>query len=190
MRGDFAEARRDVEFRRGIKCRHKTPRDHVEDLRFRVVEVFRFRRRRNDGEVIADLGVVEDALVRLAPNFLERLLGVRLQRAGKIAQRLLNDRQIILRQGARIGARISQHLVPLVECLGDLERALGGETVASVRLALQRRQIVETRRDLRAGFLFLGNGGDGLALARGDDRFGGAPDPKCGRCDRARRHSF
>ena len=83
-----------------------------------------------------------------------------------------HDRQIILGQGARIGARISDHLVPLVKRLRDLERAPGGKTVAAVRFALQRRQIIQARRDLRAGFLFLGDLGDGLALARGDDRFG------------------
>ena len=72
----MTDPRRDIEFRRGIKRGHEAPRDHVENFRFRIIEVLRFRGRRNDGEVIADLRVVEDALVEPHVIFLERLLSV------------------------------------------------------------------------------------------------------------------
>ena len=42
---------------------------------------------------------------------------------------------------------------------------------------MQGCQVIKTRRYLRAGFLFLGNGRDRLALARGDNRFRHRPVP-------------
>ena len=53
-------------------------------------------------------------------------------------------------QVARVGARIGQRLVLLVEALGRAERAARGEPVAVVGLALQRREVVEERRLLLA----------------------------------------
>ena len=76
MLGDLAETRRDIELRRREKDGHETPRHHVVNLRFRVVEVLHFGRGRDDSEVIADLGVVEDAFVRPDPIVLQGLLGV------------------------------------------------------------------------------------------------------------------
>ena len=43
----------------------------------------------------------------------------------------------------------------LVERLGDLERALGTQAEAGVRLALESREIVKLRGDLRGGLFFL-----------------------------------
>jgi hypothetical protein len=45
--------------------------------------------------------------------------------------------------------------VPLVQRLRDLQSALGGETEATVGFALQAREIIQLRRNLRAGLFFL-----------------------------------
>ena len=177
MLRDLAIPRRDIEFRRREKHGNEAARDHVVNFRFRVIEVLRFRRRRDDGEVIADLGVVEDAFVRPDPIVLQRLFRVRLKRPGKVSQSLASDRQIIFRQGARIRSRIGQHLVLFVERLRDLQGALGGKTETAVRFALQRRQIVEPRRDLRAGLLLLGDARDRVPLARRQHCFRRGPVP-------------
>jgi hypothetical protein len=47
---------------------------------------------------------------------------------------------------AGVGARVGEHLVALVQGLGDLEAALGGEAEALVRLALQAGEVVELGR--------------------------------------------
>ena len=86
--------------------------------------------------MIADLRVVEDAFVELHPIFLQRFLCVTLQHTGKILESPPNDREIILRQGPRVGARIGQHFMLFVERLRDIQRALGRETVPTVRFAL------------------------------------------------------
>ncbi len=114
MHCDQTDPRRDIEFRRWIKRGHEAARDQVINFRFGIIEVLRFRSRGYDGEVVADLRVVEDALVEPHVIFLERLLSMRLQRAGKVSQRLPNDRQIVFGQGAGVRARVSQHFVSLV----------------------------------------------------------------------------
>ena len=91
--------------------------------------------------------------------------------AAQIRQGLLRHRQVIFRQRARIGARIGQHLVLLVERLRDLQCALGRKTEATVRFALQRGQIVKPRRNLRTGFLFFADLRDRISLARRHDNF-------------------
>ena len=95
-----------------------------------------------------------------------------LRAAAEVAERLAHEGHVILRQGARVRAGIGDHLVLFVERLGDLHGALGREAETAVRLALERGQVVKARRDLRAGLLFLGNAGDGLARAGGDDGLG------------------
>ena len=178
MRRDLAQPGRDVELRHRIKDGDETPRHHVENFRFRVIEIFRLGSGRDDREVIADLRVVEDALVEFDPIVFQHLLRVRLERAAEVAERLPNDGKIIFRQGARIGSRISQHLVLLVKRLRDLQGALGRETEATVGFALERREVVKPRRDLRAAFLFLGNRRHRLALAGGDDALGRVAFPE------------
>ena len=64
-------------------------------------------------------------------------------------------RHVIFRQRARIGAWISDGLVPLVQRLRDLQSALGGETEATVPFALQAREIIQLRRDLGARLFLL-----------------------------------
>ena len=174
VRADLADARRDIEFRRREKNGDETPRDHVVNFRLRVIEILRFRSRRDDGKVIADLRVVEDALVRPHPIIaLSAFCAWIAEVAGKIAQSFFHHRQVIFRQRARIGPRIGQHFVLLVKGLRDLQRALRRETETAIRFALQRGQIVKARRDLRAGFLLFGNIRERMTLARRNHRLGG-----------------
>jgi hypothetical protein len=63
----------------------------------------------------------------------------------QVAQNLLHRVDVILGQRARIGSRIGEHLVMLVEPLRDLQRALGRKAEPSVGLALQGGQVVEQR---------------------------------------------
>src|SRR5687767_15806073 len=79
----------------------------------------------------------------------------------------------------RVRARVREHFVSLVERLRDLERACGGESVATVGRALQRRQIEQQRwrftrgsrarsLDDRADRI----GGSGVRAIAGDDFVG------------------
>jgi hypothetical protein len=169
--GHRAGAGGDVEFGRREKCRDEPPRDHVEQLRFHLIEVLRFVRRGNDREVIGDLLVVENAFVRANPTRLEHLVRVRAEIAVQVPQRFTHRRQIVLRQRPRVGAGVGDHLVPFVKGLRDLQRAARGQAEAVVRLALQRGQIIEPRRNLRAGLLFLRDIRERLTLTGSDHRF-------------------
>ena len=76
----------------------------------------------------------------------------------------------VARQEARARPRIRERLVLLVQALRRAERAPRGEAEARVRVALQRRQVVEERRLLGAlGLLELGDRA-ALAADRLDDR--------------------
>ncbi len=130
--------------------------------------------------MIADLGVVEDPLVRLDPALVQdlcsELLVIIVLRHR--FQRLLDGAQVIFRQVTRVGTRIGQHLVLFVQRLRQAQRVLGGETKARVGFALQAGQ-VEQRRRHRGGRLRLFAHVAQLAAAGGNDRFGGsfAPQP-------------
>ncbi len=102
--------------------------------------------------MVADLRVVKNPLVRLDPIVVEHSSR---ERVFEFAQCRFYRRHVIFRQRARIGAWISDRLVPLVQRLCDLQSALRGETEATVRFALQAREIIQLRRDLRAGLFFL-----------------------------------
>ena len=56
-------------------------------------------------------------------------------------------------QEARVGTRVGERLVLLVEALGRAERAFRGEAVERVRVALERREVVEELRQLALLFL-------------------------------------
>ena len=173
---DGADARGDVEFSRREKRGDEAAGDHVEDLGLHVIEVLGLVRGGDDGEVIGDLRVVEDALVGAKPTGCEHLAGVGAQGAGEIVERLATGGNVILRQRARVGAGVGDHLVALVEGLRDLQGAARGETVAVVRLALERGEIVEARCGLTAAFFLFGDGHGRrarplAAYARGEDGF-------------------
>ncbi len=64
---------------------------------------------------------------------------------GEHAHGLLDHRQVVLGQGARIGTRIGQRLVPLVQALRQRQRGLGRKAEAAVGFALQRSQVEQQR---------------------------------------------
>src|SRR5262249_10330017 len=155
--------------------------DQIVELLFRLGQVPRRLQRRDDGEVIGDLLVVEDALVRPDPALLEdarRVRGVaeRLLR-GEDVERLLHRADVGLGQCARIGARIRQRLVLFVQRLRERQRSPRREAEAAVGVALQARQVVERRGKLGRRFRFLGRDA-GLAEALRADRFGARPIPE------------
>ena len=82
---DPAEARRHIKFRRRKKRGHEAPRNHVVNFRLHFVEMRRRRAGRDDGEVIGNFGVVEDAFVRAHPVVVERRLAVFGKVAGQFA---------------------------------------------------------------------------------------------------------
>ena len=67
--------------------------------------------------------------------------------------RFLRPSDHVLREVAAGGARVGDELSLLVERLGGAQRALRGETVAGVGVALQLGQVVEERRLLRRRLL-------------------------------------
>ena len=163
---DARDAHRLHKFCRRIKHREEPLRHHVEQLLLRLAQSLGQHARWHDGKVIADLRVVEDAFVRMHPALLENFFRERTV-AREVAQRverLLDRGDVIFRQRARVRSRVGQHLVLFVERLGQSERVLRAETEASVRLALERRQVVKQRRHLRRGLAFLGDD-PGLAEA-------------------------
>ena len=166
---DGADARRDLIFGAREKHRHEAPHHKVVQLLFGFAQTARCLQCRDDGEVVRDLGVVEDALARLDVVAVDGLLRIRrqmLHAAGRQhLHRVFHHRQIVFRQRARIGSRVGQRLVPLVQALRDLQGGLGGKAEAAVGLALQRGQVEQLARGLRRRLAFFGHGG-GLA-ARG-----------------------
>ena len=166
---DARDARGHEEFRRRIKHREETLRDEVVKFLLRFAQGLRRDRRGDDGEVVRDFRVVENALVRPHPVALENRVGERaVLRLAQHCQRLLHGAEIILRQRARVGARVGEDLVLLVKRLRQPERVLCGKAEAPIRLALQARQVVEQRRELRGGLAFLGDDA-GLAQTLGAD---------------------
>ena len=143
---DAGDARGDQELRRRIKDREKTPHDHVVNLLLGFGKVMRHGVGGDDGEVVAHLRVVEDALV--GPHPVLRKDGVgkgAVSRAVHFFECVLDRGEVVLRQMTRVGAWVGQHLVLFVKRLCDAQRVLGGETEAPIAVALQAGQ-VEKRR--------------------------------------------
>ena len=110
---------------------------------------------RDDGVVVRDLLVVDHAAERqvVEPGHVARAGRVLGLRADELGGRLdLAD--LVARQEARVGTRVGERLVLLVEPLRGGQRAAGREAVERVRVALQRGQVVEELR-LLALFLLL-----------------------------------
>ena len=94
--------------------------DHVVDLAFLVVDrgFISGRRRRNDGVVIADFGVVDEAAAEWA------LAGAGREQLAVRRCDVINDARQrggdILGEVAAVGARITDQLVPLVQRLREI----------------------------------------------------------------------
>jgi hypothetical protein len=129
-------------FAGGIEHREEAAHDGVEDLALRVGERLRDLARRDQGEVVGDLAVVEDALVGLDPAVGEHLArkAAVFVRAVEHAERLAHRGHVILGQRHRFGSRIAERLVLFIERLADRGGGLGGETEAPEGVALQRHE--------------------------------------------------
>ncbi len=121
--------------------------------------------------MVGDLGVVEDALVRLHPALLGDLVGERRVLVWQGAHDLAHRAEVVLGQGACVGTRVGQHLVLLVQRLGELQGDAGGKAEAAVGLALQAGEVEQQRRQLRGGLGLLGHHAR-LAFALGADGLG------------------
>ena len=119
--------------------------------------------------MIANFGVVKDALVGLDVVAVQRHQRVRRQvlhaAVSQHFKGLFNDWQIVFRQRARVGARVGQRLVPLVQALRNLQRGFGRKAKLAIGLALQRCQVKQLARRLGGGLAFFCHGG-GLAAHR------------------------
>ena len=179
MAGHFRVARGDLEFRRREEHGHEAARDQVVQFLFRLGQILWRDRRRDDREVIRDLGIVEDALVRLDPALVDDLLGELVVVAVVLDrfQRLQHGRHVVFRQVARIGTRIRQHLVLFIQRLGQAQGVLGREAETRVGFALQAGQVEQARRHRGGRFRFFRD--DALAAAAGGgDRVGSRLAPQ------------
>ena len=179
MAGHFGVTGGDLELGSREKHRHETARHQVIQFLFRLRQILRRLRGRDDRKVIADLGIVEDPLVRLDPTLVQDLRGELLVVIvlGDRFQRLLDGAQVIFRQMARIGTRVGQHLVLFVQCLCQAQRVLGGEAETRVGFALQAGQVEQRRRHRGSRLRFFTHRAH-LAAASSHDRFGGSLAPQ------------
>ena len=136
-------------FRGRIKNRQKPLCHQVVKFLLRLGQMFGSDGGGDDGKVVRNLGVVENALVRMHPAAFQDFPGKRPKppQSFQHSERVFDRSNIILRQGARIGTRIGQNFVPFVKCLGEPQRVFGAEAKSRVRVALQTRQIIEQRRE-------------------------------------------
>ena len=168
---DTGDTGGDAVFGRRVEHRQEAPGDQIVDLGFGLRQALGRGAGGHDRKVVGDLGVVEDALVRLDPALLDDLVGegrVSVRQAGKDARHLAH---VVFGQRTGVGTRVGQHLVLFVQGLGQLQRGAGREAKAAVGLALKGGEIEQQRRELggRLGF-FLHRAG--LAFALGLDGLG------------------
>src|SRR3990170_2651359 len=157
---DTSNAGCDHEFG-GWKEHSEKPLDHhVVELPLDLVELPRGLEGRNNGKVVGDLGIVENALVRPHPPLLEDLrrkwrvsgeesAGLAALSASQHRLRRADRGDVVLWQCAGIGSRIGENLVLLVERLRERKRHFGRETEATVRLALEAGKVEQQWRNLR-----------------------------------------
>ena len=147
---DGRDADRHVILGRRIEDGQEAAHDQIEDLLLDLIESLRKLPRRNDGEVVADLRVVEDALVRTNPVLRQDLgrEGRVVREAAQCVERVAHGRHVVFGKRAGVGSRIGENLVLFIERLRDGKRRLGGIAEAAVGLALQARQVEEQGRKL------------------------------------------
>ncbi|MPM93305.1 hypothetical protein SDC9_140441 [bioreactor metagenome] len=162
-----------------MERRDETAHHHVVNLRLGLVQPAGPRAGRNDGEVVADLRVVEDALLLSHPAIADHppgVLGIR--RAAEGAQHLLHLLHVILRQRRGFRARIGCDLVLLVERLRDVQGLLRGELELLVGLTLQGGEIKQLGWCAGRGLRFIPDRTGRDAPALGYNRFRLRPVPE------------
>src|SRR5438105_12392147 len=141
-----------------MKYRNKPPSDHIEDACLSLVEVSWNLIGRNDRVVIRYFCVIENSFCRCDPPVLKDLTRVRFKRwINQARQHMTRGPEVIRRQVPRIGSRICDHLVALVELLRDLQCPLCRESKPGVRFPLQGSQIIKQRWRLGCCLCLLGD---------------------------------
>ena len=174
MRLDLRDAGGDPELGRREEHREESAHHQVVDLLLGLRQGLRCLQRGNDGEVVGDLAVVEDALVaRPHPVVVEHLAGEGPvgRTARQHGQGLAHRGRVVFRQCLGIGSRVGERLVLLVECLGQRQRGLGREAEAPIGLALKAGEVEERRGSLCGRTRLFGDGA-WPALAIGHDGAG------------------
>ncbi len=150
-----------------LGMREKDPQESLKDEFVKFCGcLIKFRRRDfacwNNRKVIADLGgvehsfgwpnpiVVDDPFATLHERLRKRRIGFRFRES---LYRTFYCVEIIFWQVFRIGTRISQQFMSVVERLGQLQCSFGAESKFIAGLALKTRQIKQQRRGLFGRFL-------------------------------------
>ena len=90
---------------------------------------------------------------------------------GQHLEGLPHGGQVVFRQVARVGTRVGQGFVPLVQALRQGQRGLGRKAKTPVGLTLQRGQVKQAGGGLGGGFAFFADRG-GLTAGGVGDRLG------------------
>ena len=161
--GHRADAGRHLVLRAREKHRHKAAHHQVVDLLLGLAQAAGRLQGGDDGKVVAHLAVVKHALGGLDVVVIQRgqRVGCEVAHAAvrKHLKGLLDHRHIVLGQRARVGTRVGQSLVALVQALRNLQRGFGRIAKLAIGLALQARQVKQQGRSLRGGLAFFSDRG-------------------------------
>ena len=157
MRPNDSRAHSDVILGFREECRYKAARYHIIYFLLVLVEFLSGYFGWNEGEVVADLLVVEYALAGfchiIAVERNLRISGIRFSQHG---QSIRHHIAIIFRKGARIRARICNHLMFFIESLRYAESSARRKRILVVGLALKRCQIIKPGSNLLRQGTFVG----------------------------------
>ena len=129
---------------------------------------------RDDGEVVRDFAVVENPLRRFDPALLQNLAGRHHVVVALLQhlQRFFDGGDVVLWQRARIGTRVGQHFVAVVQRLRHRQRVARRQAEAAIDFALQAGEVKQQGRRLGGRPGLFGDDA-GLAAAGRDDAAGG-----------------
>ena len=114
--------------------------DQIVDAGLHIAHAVRDGAGRDDCKVVTDFLVVEDALTGgVNPTLVQRLAGMLADRMAirQGLENFLGGRHVIFREILRVGTRVGEGLVVLVETLGGREGSLRREAETAVTFALQ-----------------------------------------------------
>ena len=175
--GHLADAGGVHELRSGVEHRDEAAHHKVVELLLGIRQTAGCFERGDDGKVVADLRVVKHLFAGLDVALRDGGFGKRCQVAhaavGQHLHGVFDRGQVVLGQVARIGARVGQRFVALVQALRQGERGFGREAKTAIRLALQGGQVKQAGAAFAAGLAFFGDGrglvahrvGNGLCFA-------------------------
>ena len=152
---DARDARGDHVFRARIKHGQELAHHQVVELLLDFIQRLGRLRGRDDGKVVGNFRVVENAFAGFDPALLENFFRERaVLRSAQHGERFFHGVEIIFRQRARVGTRISEYFVFFVQRLRERQRGARGETEPSVGRALQTGEVEQQGRRLRRRFAF------------------------------------